>query len=196
MIAYLRVPKTGSTPLAFALIGNNIEYEGGHVTALSLVGHAHPHEYITMIRDPFQTRISLYYAYKRMDGEGRIAAFANIPGHLRDRLLIRQGATVEDFLAASRDNMFGAFYSGQDPSTFAYVGRVEEMTRSMELLKACMGFGPCSRTDANINPDHPVGEPYSTAYSEAQFITDNPDDYAAYNVSLDRFNTLCQQHGI
>jgi hypothetical protein len=191
MITYLRVPKTGSTVLAGTLSGNNITYCGGHVLPARLAGCDHTHEYVTMIREPMQTRASLYYAYLREP-----AMFANIPGNDRDRPLVSSGASLEQFLAASHDETYGKFFESLDIASFTFVGQAEQMARSFLLLHAVLNIRLVGPLQANVNPNKMVAVPYTTNYDRKQFERDNPKDYIAYRAGLARFSALCDQYGV
>lgn len=201
-VAFIRVPKCATTSLAITL---DVMHQCGVInlcsgpglkTAAVLEQHAHVHQYVTMIREPLQLYISYYWYLKRLNADGKDIAVG--PAHIRNNMpLVLASATQEDWLRDCPKNMmFKHFYDPLTKTDFAYIGVVAQMDRSNDLLNAIIGFRHMTTMDINVNPDKPLSEPYTTTYDPDLFATQCAQDYAYYNAGLDRFNTLCANHGV
>lgn len=203
MIGYIRVPKTASMRIDMEL--RDVACRG-HYPYSWFASHGHEHEYVTTIRDPFQTAISFYYMMMRVKDNPDFRKppltmdknpLAFQPQDAENMRLFNEGATLEEWLAAMPKNQFyHYYYDGFDPSQFAFVGRVEEFDRSLSLFQSVLSRGLHVVSDVNVNPDKPMGELYTTTYDEDQFKFENGLDYYAYHGALARFNELCQQYGV
>jgi hypothetical protein len=201
-VAFIRVPKCGTTSLALTL---GVMHDAGIInlcsgtglkTATVLEQHAHAHQYVTMIRDPLQQYLSYYHYLCKINADGKDISLG--PQHIRTYMpLALSSPTQEDFLRDVPKNiMFRHFYSPLVKADFAYIGVVEQMARSNDLLQAIIGWRHVTNLDINVNPDKPIGQDYTTTYDPVLFAAQCAQDYTYYNAGLDRFNTLCTNHGV
>ena len=118
------------------------------------------------------------------------------PQDAANMYLIVNEATVEEWLEHSTANQFfGYYYPPMSMTDFAFVGVVEDFDRSVALLEAALETRSAT-TRINVNPNKEFGVPYVVNYDEAQFKRDNAIDYEMYELGLERFNQLCQQHNV
>jgi hypothetical protein len=210
MISYLRVPKTASTAVGLRLeslcsrTGIDVCGKGGHREASWFTGHDHSHEWVTMIRDPFEQAISFFTMMQRMNAtkdwrknptpdKNPLMFQPQDPGNMA---LIN--GTVEEWLdACPTDQFYSYYYSPLDPLDFTFVGVVEEFDRSMELMNAMLGTVPLFGFHGNVNPGKAIGERYAGIdYSRDDWLARNPRDHEMYERGLERFSQLCQQYSI
>ena len=199
MIGYLRVPKTGSTALAHALItqrGGDVCRGVNHWVASSFIGHNHGHEWATMIRNPMQVSVSYFYFLQRRLAEGRSNPLMHDPQNKGNLMLMAREATVEEWLDESPANQaFSYYYEDLDPSTFMFVGNCDDMERSNRLAKAVLGLS-IPDEPANVNDIKRVEEQYDPCYSELDFMNRNAADYDAYYAARDRYYQLLQEYEV
>jgi hypothetical protein len=207
MIGYLRVPKTGSTAVNITLrsrtsfTGEEYCARLWHYPASFFLEHDHDHQWVTMVRDPYQQIQSFHAMYHRMwakakDDPDWKDPLRNHPQSATNVALM--GKSIEEYMDQCEPNQFyWHYYAPLNPLDFTFVGRTEEYDRSMALMHRTIGTSPMFGFDGNPNPDKKVGEPYPPIeYSEADWKAKNPLDYEMYELALERFSQLCTQHNV
>jgi hypothetical protein len=218
-IAFIRVPKTASSYMMMKLRVYRRDTDavlcGGHLRVSDIPCRDDSHVWMTMMRDPYQVSLSLFYMLRRMAATPdfdkiqaeRVAKdperknrFVHTPHYQHHLALARHPDTTPDiWLDQSIPNhSFGYHFDVMTPDQFDFVGNVNDMQRTEELLVKVFPDWPLVLVhDGNVNPDKPVGFPYPEGeFTEAMFRRRNAVEYQIYDLGMQRFNQLCQQHGI
>ena len=134
-------------------------------------------QFITIIRDPFEAHLSLFYFMKKLGqnafAEGKIAQKAVDPHY-----------DLLQFLDGTRSTLLQHFpepltldnYESVLHDKFVYIGVAEDMQTSIRKMAAKLGFPPVSVPRQNVSPRY--GE--IPAGAREKFIEDHPVEYAVY----------------
>lgn len=144
-------------------------------------------QFITVLRDPFEIAISLYF-YGKSQGEARIINGQVLPMNKQfrdcvdffERAALHRPDMVVNYLPGevTLDN-----YARILESQFVYVGIAEDMQTSADQLSRKLGFAPQRIERRNAAPRD---EPILPGMREA-FIETHPLEYALYNYALERY---------
>jgi hypothetical protein len=207
-LCFVRVPKTASTSIMASLAGKKLrepyfEYCAAHKTVQEFSQHDHDHEYITMIRNPYQQYISFYHHMKRVMAEPdwhthdltpERNPLAFQPHYQANEDLLLGGATVDEWLEQCTPNQFFHFYySLLSPLDMGFVGVQEEMEKSYAVLRAKYDIRSVTEqmNPVNVNPDKLITDTYEVTYPESDFMIRNSLDYEVYELGKQRFAELC-----
>ena len=189
MLAHIRVPKTGSSVLAFQLQSNKTEcLTDRHVTAQEFATHEHPHEFITQARDPLQLQVSAYYfllprVFQHSDLPP--AAYGYAPQTIE---MLQNRCTLEEFLTEHPGNQFMAkYWEGTDPREFLWVGLQSEMDVSIDMLNKLTTLN-IENMYINVGP---TAGPYNVPPAvEEVFRYRNQAEYEMYAKAVEKFKSL------
>jgi hypothetical protein len=217
-LVMIRVPKTGTTHL-WALMEilehhhpDEVVLRGGHYP-VSEVQPVTGSIWLTMVRNPYQTSLSMFYMLRRMaakpnfdvDQLARIAEdpekknrFVWTPHYQHNLGLARDLSTTPDiWLERSVPNHALAYhFDTMTPSQFDFVGHTDEMTTSEALLQELLPHQPYGHR-WNENPDKPIGAKYPEGeYTEAMFRERNAREYDLFDEGMDRYHQLLTQYNL
>lgn len=216
-IGFVCIPKTGGTYLSVNSVPRGYvsnPYESPlkvHMPASqvqSIVEEGTP--IFTMIRDPYDRACSEYYFLKskatasikdftwNADTKKELEPMANsvskITGYKdffeKTCVIYDNDMSVEDYLEWSTANpTYPFYYDTLEPKDFDLVGIIEDMPKTISLLKSMYGIN-AGDGEFNANMDRPVGEPYDTQFSRSDFKSKNDIEYRLYQQGLEKFNSL------
>jgi len=138
-------------------------------------------QFITILREPFAIDLSLYFFQKRL-GEKRPLQGKPEPFLEPD---------VKTYLKGKRSNLLDYMphrltlenYEEVLDRYFLYIGIVEDLQRSVNLLAEKLGFRPMEIKHLNVsNHDEEVFEELRSIY-----IENHPLEYAIYNYALNHY---------
>jgi hypothetical protein len=199
-LALIRVPKCGSTTLAHSLrpLFKSDDYPclaPTHNTVGLFLSHDHPHDFVSMVRDPLQLYCSAYYYVRNVAAQGGF--YDNLVQGLRKVVLeehtkIALDTTLEEYLVSAPENDFmTVFFEGIEPKDFLFLGEVNQMQTSLDLFTRITGI-PTNYEWANKNPNRPETlQPYWADPSVVSvFKKRNEQEYEVYAKSIEHFNHL------
>lgn len=216
-IGFVCVPKTGGTYLSVNSVPRGYVDDPSdsplkvHMPASqvqSIVEGGTP--IFTMIRDPYDRACSEYYFLKSKATasiedftwnavtKAKLEPMANsvseITGYKdffeKTCVIYDNDMSVEDYLEWTIDNpTYPFYYDTLEPKDFSLVGILEDMPKSISLLKSMYGIN-AGDGDFNRNSDKPVGEPYITNFSRSDFKSRNDIEYMMYQQGLERFQEI------
>jgi hypothetical protein len=143
-------------------------------------------QFITLLRDPFQIAVSRYFFWKRKGRYNRIRRGALKEGDDHDYINIddffkkRPKSHVLNFMPyeITMDN-----YEEILESKFVYVGIVEDLNVSINMMAKHLGFPPVKIGHLNVSERD---EEPSKGVKE-EFINNNQPEYAVYNYVLTKY---------
>lgn len=197
-ISLIRIPKTGSTTLFRNLPVGSPDYpclSADHIIRAEYEAHGHPHDYITMVRDPLQIYCSNFYFLKnRMNIQKVRPDYKPAPKMvLADHMNpIKAANGIEQYLVTAPTNDFiTRYFSGALPDDFVFIGETNHMAESLALLSAITGL-PTRYVWENKNPKRPSTlQPYWVPKGVGiAFKKRNEQEYELYAKSVERFNAL------
>lgn len=216
-IGFVCIPKTGGTYLSVNSVPRGYVSNPSesplkvHMPASqvqSIVEEGTP--IFTVIRDPYDRACSEYYFLKskatasikdftwNADTKKELEPMANsvskITGYKdffeKTCVIYDNDMSVEDYLEWSTDNpTYPFYYDTLEPKDFDLVGIIEDMPKTISLLKSMYGIN-AGDGEFNANMDRPVGEPYDTQFSRSDFKSKNDIEYRLYQQGLEKFNSL------
>lgn len=149
-------------------------------------------QFITFVRDPFEARVSSYFFIRRL---AREKSYFD-----QGRPAIPELKSLEKFLLAGVDGSYDpSAWSPQLPmeltladfrqkmeSSFVYIGVVEDMDRSADVMAHRLGYEPVpgrhqNKTERDEEVDGSLRE---------LFIRSHPLEYAIYEYALERYSAL------
>jgi hypothetical protein len=164
----------------------------------------------TVIRDPYDRACSEYYFLKskatasiqdftwNIDTKAELEPMANsvsrITGYKdffeKTCVIYDNDMSVEDYLEWTIDNpTYPFYYDTLEPKDFDLVGILEDMPKTISLLKSMSGIDAGDGT-FNANPDRPVGEPYVTDFSRSDFESRNSIEYGLYLQGVEKLQGM------
>jgi len=191
MFTFIRIPKSGSTSVMASISKISDNYEKRHLTVKEILLDGQEHKFFTMIRNPIQQSVSMYYqskTYVDQNLDYSDTPQPMLPPFIEHMNVIRQTDGLEEYLLSAPTNAFlGKYLSGMDPLDLAVVGHVDFMEKTRALFNASMGF--------SVNPfwlkKNPLREKDFYGVSHAttlKFKSRNELEYSLYYKSLDVFN--------
>ena len=205
-LAFVRVPKTGSTSLMQSLFpvisetSGEVCLSGVHVPASFYAMHPHPHRLITLVRDPLQMYCSFYWFMKiRLAKKDFKTPLAINPAHLENMALLNSGADLGTFLRECPPNQLFPFYYDTIPvSEYFYVGTVDDMKTSMTLLNRMTGIDTSkSMVASNVNGAKPSSGEYPvSAETRSIFESRNAQEYSMHELALTRYSELKAEYSL
>jgi hypothetical protein len=198
-LAFVRIPKTGSTTLLQSLKGLTEHpcIETQHQTIATMELHGHAHEYFTIVRDPLQQYISCYYFVKNSMNKRTVyrpldapdLGFGPLGGH--QLAIASTNGLAEYLLNAPIDDFTSKYLSGTLPADMVVVGEVTEMGASLALISAVTGISTHLAWE-NRNPARQATlQPYYVDPAVvAAFKVRNAGEYELYAKGVEHFNAL------
>ena len=187
-LAFIRVPKTGSTVIASQIQAlNDPCLTDRHVTAAEFAAHGHPHEFITLARDPLQMQCSAYYYLKPRVRQPDLppAAYKYDPLTIQ---MLQNNCTLDEFLTEHPGDQFMAkYWAGEDPRNFLWVGLQTAMGESLGILESLTGLALENRY---INMGTHSGVYVVPDAVEQVFRARNQGEYEMYAKAVEKFETL------
>lgn len=216
-IGFVCIPKTGGTYLSVNSVPRGYVDDPSksplkvHMPASqvqSIVEEGTP--LFTMIRDPYDRACSEYH-FLKLKATASIQDFtwnlatkkklkpmansvSNITGYKdffeKTCVIYDNDMSIEDYLEWTIDNpTYPFYYDTLEPKDFSLVGIIEDMPKTISLLKSMYGVN-AGDGDFNSNPDREVGEPYTTDFSRSDFKSRNSIEYGMYLQGVEKLKKM------
>jgi len=141
-------------------------------------------QFITMLRDPFDIHISHYRYLKTLKGkayrDGQTHKIASDEKYDIHEYLKRSGSY---FLTQFPIKLTYDNYKEYFEKNFVYIGIVEDMQTSIDMLASKLGFDSVKVPVRNVSKHHEV----IPAGAREEFIANNPLEYEIYNYALKHY---------
>ena len=187
-LAFIRVPKTGSSVLAAGLESQQAGCLSiHHMTAVEFSTHPHSHDFITLARDPLQMQCSAYYYLKPRVHQPDLppAAYKYHPTTIE---MLQSNCTLEEFLTEHPGDQFMAkYWAGEDPRDFLWVGLQTAMGKSLAVLESLTGLVV---ENVYVNLGTNTGVYVVPREVEQVFRSRNRGEYEMYAKAVEKFETL------
>lgn len=193
--AFVHVPKTGGTSIyAYTDQLRICNYsKDWHIPVSEFFKESHDHIFMTMIRDPYDINLSMYYMTKRNKARflnGRQIFMDN------DKNLDVASLSPEKYLdQISLNRIYPYYFDKKRPGFFDVVGTMEQSHKTFKLLSAIFEV-KLDFIMLNNNPQRHVYQKYSTGYSREEFMDKHDLDYEFYFEGIQRFENLCKEYNI
>jgi len=193
--AFVHVPKTGGLRFEPQIKLCERNERHFHCSVDFFLKHNHEHNFLTLVRDPYDVAASAFYFLRGKDFFAKFNS-RNPSDSFHARIAHAENATVEDFLYNWEQNsLYSYYYGGRGPEFFNFVGSTDKLHESSLLIHKMFGIetnnGPYNR-----NRTKEIGEPYQTGYSRLTFMKDHEKDYQIYFEYLNRFYELCKEYKV
>lgn len=141
-------------------------------------------QYITILRDPFETHVSNYFYTKKLMKNGvtfekdisvaeqQMDVMRYFRKHKRSylRFFLPEGISINNYQSVLDNN-------------FIFIGIAERLQDSVDKLAVILGFKPITISHENTSPrDEPIPE-----FAREEFMRDNELEMAIYSYALNRF---------
>jgi len=198
MFSFIRIPKSGSTSIMASIAKINFaqhtpNFEMRHLTVEEIKKDGQEHNFYTVIRNPLQQYISMYYQAKGFVEQN--LDFSDTPQPMLEAFIdhmkvVRETDSLEEYLLNAPQNAFlGKYLSGMSPTDLACVGHIDFMDETRYLFNKVVGL-PVVPVWLKRNPLREK-DIYEVASSVGfKFSMRNELEYDLYTQAWHHFNNL------